>query len=32
VSVDMADPDTREVSVGAAKKRGPKAKKKEVQL
>ena len=33
VSVDMGDPDTREVTVGGgAKKRGPKAKKKEVQL
>ena len=31
VSVDMGDPDTREVSVGS-KKRGPKPKKKEVQL
>ena len=31
VSVDMGDPDTREVTVGA-KKRGPKPKKKEVQL
>ena len=32
VSVDMGDPDTREVTVGASKKRGPKPKKKEVQL
>ena len=33
VSVDLADPDTREVSVGGGpKKRGPKQKKKEVQL
>ena len=31
VSVDMGDPDTREVTVGS-KKRGPKPKKKEVQL
>ena len=33
VSVDMGDPDTREVSIGAGpKKRGPKSKKKEVTL
>ena len=32
VSVDLADQDTREVSVGAKGKRGPKSKKKEVQL
>ena len=32
VSVDMGDPDTREVTVGGSKKRGPKTKKKEVQL
>ena len=33
VSVDAGDPDTREVSIGASKKRGPKgSKKKEVSL
>ena len=32
VSVDLGDPDTREIVTGSAKKRGPKPKKKEVQL
>ena len=32
VSVDLGDPDTREVAMGSGKKRGPKSKKKEVQL